>query len=314
MTGIKSFRISDETKERLELRSASIGGNKDRVFNTLMDTYSLEQEKATVAASDQEKNVETFEQYANTLVRLYLEALRAVSSSDDRIRGEFHNQLEENAKTIKELRNQRDRMVNELTLEKTNAQKEAVEFQAKNKELTAVIERLEKSLAAANEQIDAKQAMNEVLLSQVKQTEKEKEEYNQMAARFHELEKQLEDEKTSSRKEKQAFEEELRKTISEKEKAAYEAELLKKEEIHKAEETIRKEKDEEIAALQKQLFDMQTRQLSDQAAIQEAKTALLSLRLELSQAHQKELNEVRIEKDKKIEALQNELLKAFDKK
>ena len=294
--------------------SASIGGNKDRVFNTLMDTYSLEQEKATVAASDQEKNVETFEQYANTLVRLYLEALRAVSSSDDRIRGEFHNQLEENAKTIKELRNQRDRMVNELTLEKTNAQKEAVEFQAKNKELTAVIERLEKSLAAANEQVDAKQAMNEVLLSQVKQTEKEKEEYNQMAARFHELEKQLEDEKTSSRKEKQAFEEELRKVISEKEKAAYEAEFLKKEEIHKAEETIRKEKDEEISVLQKQLFDMQTRQLSDQAALQEAKTALLSLRLELSQAHQKELNEVRIEKDKKIEALQNELLKAFDKK
>lgn len=314
MAGIKSFRISDETKERLELLSASIGGNKDRVFNTLMDTYSLEQEKATVAASDQEKNVETFEQYANTLVRLYLEALRAVSSSDDRIRGEFHNQLEENAKTIKELRNQRDRMVNELALEKTNAQKEAAEFQAKNKELTAAIERLEKSLAAANEQVDAKQAMNEVLLSQVKQTEKEKEEYNQMAASFHELEKQLEDEKTSARKEKQAFEEELRKAISEKEKAAYEAELLKKEEIHKAKETIRKEKDEEIAALQKQLFDMQTRQLSDQTAIQEAKTALLSLRLELSQAHQKELNEVRIEKDKKIEALQNELLKAFDKK
>ena len=45
MTGIKSFRISDETKERLELLSASIGGNKDRVFNTLMDTYSLETEK-----------------------------------------------------------------------------------------------------------------------------------------------------------------------------------------------------------------------------------------------------------------------------
>ena len=200
MTGIKSFRISDETKERLELLSASIGGNKDRVFNTLMDTYSLEQEKATVAASDQEKNVETFEQYANTLVRLYLEALRAVSSSDDRIRGEFHNQLEENAKTIKELRNQRDRMVNELTLEKTNAQKEAVEFQAKNKELTAVIERLEKSLAAANEQVDAKQAMNEVLLSQVKQTEKEKEEYNQMAARFHELEKQWEEKKNKHKK------------------------------------------------------------------------------------------------------------------
>ena len=101
MTGIKSFRISDETKERLELLSASIGGNKDRVFNTLMDTYSLEQEKATVAASDQEKNVETFEQYANTLVRLYLEALRAVSSSDDPI----YTSLEVTESTVALIRN-----------------------------------------------------------------------------------------------------------------------------------------------------------------------------------------------------------------
>ena len=68
MAGIKSFRISDETKERLELLSASIGGNKDRVFNTLMDTYSLEQEKATVAVSDQEKNVETFVLYHHLMI------------------------------------------------------------------------------------------------------------------------------------------------------------------------------------------------------------------------------------------------------
>ena len=169
-------------------------------------------------------------------------------------------------------------MVNELTLEKTNAQKEAVEFQAKNKELTAVIERLEKSLAAANEQVDAKQAMNEVLLSQIKHTEKEKEEYNQMAARFHELEKQLEDEKTSSRKEKQAFEEKIyaKDYFPKKEKAAYEAELLKKKKYIKQKKQSERKKDEEIAALQKQLFDMQTRlAFTDQAALQEAKTALL---------------------------------------
>ena len=58
----------------------------------------------------------------------------------------------------------------------------------------------------------------QIILRKTLEHEKEKEEYNQMAARFHELEKQLEDEKTSSRKEKQAFEEELRKTISEKRK------------------------------------------------------------------------------------------------
>ena len=314
MAEIKSFRISDETKERLEALSASIGGNKDRVFNTLMDAYSLEQEKVTVTVTDQAKNIETFEQYANTLVRLYLEALRAVSSSDDRIRGEFHNQLEENAQTIKELRDQRDRMADEANLEKAKAKKEVTEVQEKNKELMATIERLEKSLAAAEEQANAKQAMNEMLLSQAKQAEKEKEQYEQMTQHCQALEKQLEDEKATAIKMKQTLEDELRQAISEKEKAAYEAELLKKEEIRKAEGAIRKEKDIEIAQLQKQLFELQSKQLSDQSALQEAKTALLSLRLELSESYQKGLNELRLEKDKKIEALQSELLKAFNKK
>ncbi len=314
MAEIKSFRISDETKERLEALSASIGGNKDRVFNTLMDAYSLEQEKETVTVTDQAKNIETFEQYANTLVRLYLEALRAVSSSDDRIRGEFHNQLEENARTIKELRGQRDRMADEVNLEKAEAKKEVTAIQEKNKELTATIERLEKSLAAAEEQANAKQAMNEVLLSQAKQAEKEKEQYEQMAQHCQTLEKELTDEKTAAIKVKQMLEDELRQAVSEKEKAVYEAELAKKEAVRQTENAIRKEKDAEIAQLQKQLFDMQSQQLSDQTAIQEAKTALLSLRLELSQTHQKELNELRLEKEKKIEALQNELLLAYNKK
>lgn len=314
MAEIKSFRISDDTKERLEALSASIGGNKDRVFNTLMDAYSLEQEKVTVTVTDQAKNIETFEQYTNTLVRLYLEALRAVSSSDDRIRGEFHNQLEENAQTIKELRDQRDRMADEANLEKAKAKKEVTEVQEKNKELMATIERLEKSLAAAEEQANAKQAMNEMLLSQAKQAEKEKEQYEQMTQHCQALEKQLEDEKATAIKMKQTLEDELRQAISEKEKAAYEAELLKKEEIRKAEGAIRKEKDIEIAQLQKQLFELQSKQLSDQSALQEAKTALLSLRLELSESYQKGLNELRLEKDKKIEALQSELLKAFNKK
>lgn len=314
MAEIKSFRISDETKERLEVLSASIGGNKDRVFNTLMDAYSLEQEKATVTVTDQAKNVETFEQYANTLVRLYLEALRAVSSSDDRIRGEFHNQLESNAQTIKELRERRDRMVDEVNLEKEKVQKEINAIREKNKELTAAIERLEKSLTAAEEQANAKQAMNDVLLSQVKQAEEKKEEYEQMTQYCKTLEKQLKEETTAATREKQMLENELQQAVSEKEKTAYEAELSQKEAIRQTEEAIRQEKDSEIAQLQKQLFDMQSHQFSDQSALQEAKTALLSLRLELSEAYQKELNELRLEKDKKIEELQNGLLTAYNKK
>ena len=308
MAEIKSFRISDETKERLEALSASIGGNKDQVFNTLMDAYSLEQEKASVAETDQAKNIETFEQYANALVRFYLEALRSVSSSDDRIRGEFQNQLAENAQTIKELRKQRDQMVEKIQKVQSDAKSEVDEAIAKTKELKATVDQLEKSLSVANEQADAKQAMNEILLSQVKQAEKEHDEYEQMKANCQTLEMQLREEKEASASLSNQLESRLQQAISENKKQMYEAEMAKKDAIRQAENAIRKEKDAEIEALKKQLFDLQSKQLSDQIALQESKTALLSLRLELTQAHQKELGELREEKDKKIEELQNRLL------
>lgn len=308
MAEIKSFRISDETKERLEALSASIGGNKDQVFNTLMDAYSLEQEKASVAETDQAKSIETFEQYANTLVRLYLEALRSVSSSDDRIRGEFQNQLAESAQTIKELRMQRDQLSEQMQKVQSNAKKEVDEAIAKTNELKATVDQLEKSLSLANEQADAKQAMNDLLLSQVKQAKKEHDEYEQMKANYQALETQLREEKESSASHSNQLESRLQQAISENKKQMYEAELAKKDAISQVENAIRTEKDAEIETLKKQLFDLQSKQLSDQLALQESKTALLSLRLELTQAHQKELSELREEKNKKIEELQNRLL------
>ena len=108
---------------------------------------------------------------------------------------------------------------------------------------------------------------------------------------------------------KQAFEEELRKAISEKEKAAYEAELLKKKKYIKQKKQSAR-KDEEIAALQNNSLICRPDSFLIRLPFR-SKNALLSLRLELSQAHQKELNEVRIEKDKKIEALQNGIIKGF---
>lgn len=308
MAEIKSFRISDETKERLEQLSASIGGNKDRVFNTLMDAYSLEQEKTSL--TDQAKSVETFEQYANTLVRLYLEALRAVTSSDDRVRGEFHNQLEENARTIKELRQQRDRASEEFNKVKAETQKQIDHYQVKLSEMTASVQSLEKELAAANEQAAAKQTMNEALLSQLKQAEEKKEQYEHMREEYQLIKKKLDEEKAAALQSLQKLENALKQAEAEKEKAVYEEKLRKEEAVREAEEAIRAKKDEEIALLQKKLSDLQTKQLTDQAKLQEAKTQLLSIRIELSEMHQKELNDLRQEKDRKIEALQSELLKA----
>lgn len=300
MAEIKSFRISDETKERLEALSAAIGGNKDRVFNALMDSYALEQEKN--ALSDQAKSVETFEQYANTLVRLYLEALRAISSSDERIRGEFHHQLEENAQTVRELRQERDRLTKEMSAIKEDYQKEKKEWEREQEQLGAQIRALKGSLAAAQEQAAAKQAMNDVLLSQVRSGEDAEAQCSSLKKRCEELQKQIDGQAMAAAETKQQLEERIRTISAEKEKASYEAEIAKQEAIRHAEEAVRTQKETELADMRKQL-------LSLQESLQSAKTQLLSVRLELSEKYQKELDTLRTLKDQKLEELQNELIK-----
>ena len=305
MAEIKSFRITDETKERLEALSASIGGNKDKVFNTLMDAYSIEQEKNVM--TDQAKNIETFEQYSNVLVRLYLDALRAVSSSDDRIRSEFHNQLEENAKTIKELRLERDRCLESVKAAREEAQNELKRISSEFSELNSKKAVLERSLSAAQEEALAKQKMNEVLLTEIEQDKNIKEEHEQLKIDYTSLKEQLQEEKELNRSLKQQMNDEINSLAMEKEKAIYAAELSKQEALNQMQLSINKKKDDEVKKLNEKISSLKDELLSSQSALQDAKTQLLSLRLELTQKYQQQLDELRNEKDKKIESLQNEL-------
>jgi len=298
MAEIKSFRISDETKERLEELSTAIGGNKDRVFNALMDSYALQQEKNTL--TDQAKSVELFEQYANTLVRLYLEALRAVSSSDDRIRGEFHNQLEENARTVSELRKERDKAERELE----NARKAEAEWGRERRQLQTQIAALEKALAASEEQAKAKQAMNDALLLQVQAASAVQKECKELKERCEVLKSNLEEEQILRLKSKQDAEEIRRTAQAEKEKASYEAEMDKKDAVSQAVDALRVQKDAE-------LIEQRNQALTLQNELQAAKTELLSLRLELSARYQQDIDALRTEKDQKIQELQTELLKIY---
>lgn len=305
MAEIKSFRITDETKERLEALSASIGGNKDKVFNTLMDAYSIEQEKHVM--TDQAKNIETFEQYSNVLVRLYLDALRAVSSSDDRIRSEFHNQLEENAKTIKELRLERDRSLEIANAAREEAQNEIKRIKSEFSDLNSKKAILERSLSAVKEEALAKQKMNEVLLAEIEQDKNIKEEHQQLKSDCNSLKEQLQEEKEMNRNLKQQMNDKINTLAMDKEKEIFAAELSKQEAINQIQLSINQKKDEEVKKLNEKISSLKDELLSSQSALQDARTQLLSLRLELTQKYQQQLDELRNEKDKKIESLQSEL-------
>ena len=97
MAETKSYRISEETQKRLEELSAEIGGNKDRVFNALMDTYAIQRETSNTAEDSRER-IERFQQYAQYLVEAYIDSLKDVSAAEDRIRTEFRAQLQTQAR------------------------------------------------------------------------------------------------------------------------------------------------------------------------------------------------------------------------
>lgn len=305
MAEIKSFRISDETKERLEALSESIGGNKDKVFNTLMDSYALEQQKQTLP--DQQKSIETFEQYANTLVRLYLEALRAVTSSDDRIRGEFHRQLEEQAQTIRELREERDRQKkqNEKTLAALQTEKDA--RKQETGQLQEQIQSLKEAVSISKEQAAAKQSMNEVLSARITAAEKELEQAVEEKKRCEEIKKELLQAQTEKLTFERKLEEAIRSASELREKDAYEAQLRQKDAVAQTADTIRKEKEEELAEAQKAAQRLQSE-------LQDAKTALISARLELTEKFQQESEQLRSGYEKKFSELQAELIRVYSEK
>ena len=150
MAETKSYRISEETQKRLEELSAEIGGNKDRVFNALMDTYAIQRETSNTAEDGRER-IERFQQYAQYLVEAYIDSLKDVSAAEDRIRTEFRAQLQTQADAVITYKKQSEEVEKKASeaIQKASALKETTD--AEKERLEMQIAGLKAELAAAAE-------------------------------------------------------------------------------------------------------------------------------------------------------------------
>ena len=100
----KSFRITDETANKIKEISAEIGGNQQETIAKLIEAYEFQAGKAVFA--DKKADIEKFEQYINILTRMYMSSLEDNQSLSDIIRTEFDALLKSKDATIQDLQGQ----------------------------------------------------------------------------------------------------------------------------------------------------------------------------------------------------------------
>ncbi len=121
----KTFRIDEETADKIRKISDTIGGNQQEAFAKLIETYELQSSKATL--SEQKTNIEQFEKYINALTRMYLVSLETNEHTAETVRTEFDALLHSKDSTIQELQEQ-------LSATKKSVQDSAKKAEASEKE------------------------------------------------------------------------------------------------------------------------------------------------------------------------------------
>ena len=70
----KSYRIDEETAERIRQITEEIGEGQQAAFARMIEAYSLQ--KAKVVLVDDRENLEQFENYGSILNRMYMDAVK----------------------------------------------------------------------------------------------------------------------------------------------------------------------------------------------------------------------------------------------
>lgn len=100
----KTFRIDEETANKIRKISETIGGNQQEAFVKLIETYELQSSKS--ALPDQRTNIEQFEKYINILTHMYMVSLENNQNVTETVRTEFDALLNSKDVTIQGLQEQ----------------------------------------------------------------------------------------------------------------------------------------------------------------------------------------------------------------
>ena len=101
----KSFRIDDETNEKLKLIMKNFP-NQNLALQKMVEVYEFQQGKESI--SERKADIEEFEKYVSCLIRMYMTSLESNQNQKELIRGEFDSQLRALKEKLDNIRQEKD--------------------------------------------------------------------------------------------------------------------------------------------------------------------------------------------------------------
>ncbi len=250
----KSFRIDDETNEKLKLIMKDFP-NQNLALQKIVEVYEFQQSKEVV--SERKADIEEFEKYVSCLVRMYMSSLESNQNQKELIRSEFDSQLRIMKEKLENIKQEKEEIA--LKTKKISSENEQLkEFNEKlNAEYKTKINNLQDILKEKEESNSLLKSANAELKMKVEQMKEEIEQNKEFHQKFEDL--IIEYDNLSM------FYNSLQKDF-EKQQEMYEKELteLKKHE-NEVEEYIR---EQEQIKLEKMILELQK---EHQAQIQQLK-------------------------------------------
>lgn len=283
----KSFRIDDETSEKIKQIASDIGGNQQETLSKLIESYEFQKGKSVIP--ERRAEIETFENHANILTRMFMKNLEENQNTKELIRSEFDAQLISKDTIIKELQDKAGSLKSETeksTLVANSLGTENIALNEENQELKRTIaDKIKQMIDAVKDKDDLNQALTSACNEQKKQIEVSKQEIELAKENISKMHKfEIEKEKTEQ-------------ALKQKE-----VELVKEKGI----QTL-KEKEKEMTDYKRMSERDAQKSINDQKLTFELKI------LDIEKHHQKEIKELEEEKRKEIDNYQKKYLELLEK-
>ena len=201
----RSYRINDETAEKIKEIAASIGGNQQETLAKLIEAYEFQSGKAVL--TEKKSDIEQFEKYVNAIIRMYMGSLEDNQNITETVRTEFDALLQSKeavskAKVYedenKTLSGNIEKLQKEYTQKTNDLQSMLLDKESLNKALTDSCNELKLKLDQMKQEHDENVALRERIADLIQERDKalKQVEYGEEAISSLREKLQLEHEKT----------------------------------------------------------------------------------------------------------------------
>lgn len=159
----KSFRINDETAERIKTITSEIGGNQQEALAKMIEAYEFQKGKAILV--ERKADIERFENHVSVLVRMFLGILEDNQNISETIRTEFAAQMNSKDLIIQELQEKCSTMATEYDVATTQLDKLQKINESINEQLNKALADLKEKETQYGSMLADKDSLNKALAS-----------------------------------------------------------------------------------------------------------------------------------------------------